>query len=226
MEFNYKSELGRYKRYYQNIGGFASKERTRNYSAVIFSFLAVSLFGWYAIRPTIQTILLLRKEIEDDKVVNQQMEEKIAKLIEAQSTYQSIQNQLHVIPEAVPGNPAAVDVASSIQSLVRTTNASLSALTISSAPLLGTEQSATTSTQATTNALTKPQKMETVPINLVVTGSYSQLISLIQNILSIRRVMTIDSLHIGRATETQSQLLPGNNTLQLVLRLNMYYLTE
>lgn len=236
MEFNYKTELNRYKRYYQSIGGIASKPRVRNYTAVIFSFLAVSLFGWYAIRPTIQTILLLRKEIADNKIVSQRMEDKIAKLIEAQSIYQKIQNQLSVVSQAVPQNPEAIDISTSIQSLIQTTNASLSALSVSSAPLLGNEPTTNpkgqssiqpnTATPVPKNTQGSNQNFISVPINLTVAGTYSQLFEIIRTLLDFPRIITIDSIHIGKTNESQSPSTSRDNVLQLVLKLNMYYVPK
>jgi Tfp pilus assembly protein PilO len=230
MEFNYKTEINRYRRYYQAIGGFASKQRAKNYSAVIFSFLAVSLFGWYAIRPTIQTILLLRREIDDDKIVNQKMEDKIAKLIEAQTTYQKIQNQLAVIGDAAPSNPQAIDLAASIQSLVRSSDASLSSLTVSSAPILGSEQSASQASALvsgnTPSTQTKNQNFVSVPLNLIASGTYTQLFGLVNKLLDYRRILTVENLQISKSTDNDIKSASGSNVLRLVLRLNMYYVSQ
>ncbi len=58
-----KSELQRFRRYYQRLGPFLTKQKNSQSTAAIFSLLAVSLFGWYAVRPTVPTILSLRREI-------------------------------------------------------------------------------------------------------------------------------------------------------------------
>ena len=75
--FDYKKEYDRYKRYYLSMEPVLTKPVNQAYTAIIFSFLAVSLFGWYAIRPTVQTIVTLKREIADKTVLNKQMEDKI-----------------------------------------------------------------------------------------------------------------------------------------------------
>ena len=88
MPFNYKTEIQRYRKYYHSLEPVLAKPRSKAYTTIVFSFLAVSLFGWYAIMPTIQTILFLQREIKDKTQLSTQMEDKIAALIEAQSYYQ------------------------------------------------------------------------------------------------------------------------------------------
>src|SRR3989338_2007521 len=120
MPFNYKTEIHRYKRYYQSIEQVANKPQARAYTTAIFSFLAVSLFGWYAIRPTLQTILYLRREIIDKTDISKKMEEKISNLIGAQATYQSVENQLPLLHAALPTNPQAVSLVQQIKKLADT----------------------------------------------------------------------------------------------------------
>src|SRR4030042_3240810 len=116
-----QNKFSRFRRYYTAIEPILDKPRTRIYTAVIFSFLAISLFGWYAIKPTVQTIITLRKEIAEKTILNQQMEEKIASLIEAQNQYQAIHPQLSLLKEAIPSNPEAIELVIQTKNLVQTT---------------------------------------------------------------------------------------------------------
>lgn len=222
MPFNYKTEIHRYKRYYQSIEQVASKPQARAYTTAIFSFLAVSLFGWYAIRPTLQTILFLQREIDDNKKINQQMEEKIGKLIEAHATYQSIKADLPYISQALPPDPELLSALGQIRNVAQLRGASISAITSSAAPLLSNEQTAP-------NKLTSPKdisnlKVKNVQLSVVLVGTYDILEGIIEDILSMRRIITIDTLNFTPNGETEQQLTFGSIPLKLVIRLNAHYI--
>src|SRR3972149_7715954 len=117
MPFNYRTELHRYRRYYQSIENITKRPNTHFYTTTIFSFLAVSLFGWYAIRPTIQTILFLQREIRDKTELNKKMEDKIAALIEAQAYYQEVEPLLPVLDESLPSQPDAIPLIMQLRNL-------------------------------------------------------------------------------------------------------------
>lgn len=222
MPFNYKTELHRYKRYYQSLEGVAAKPQARAYTTAIFSFLAISLFGWYAIRPTIQTILFLQKEIEDNKLINLQMEEKIGKLIEAHATYQSVQEDIPYLAQAVPPAPEALTALGQIRNIAIIRGASVSAITSSSAPLLSHEQTAPN--KATINKGVSNRKIKSVQLSVAVVGSYEMLQNIIDDIVTLRRIVTIDSLSFTPNRESEQQLLFGNIPLKLVMRLNAHYI--
>lgn len=219
MPFNYKTELHRYKRYYQSIGEVAIKPQTRAYTTAIFSFLAISLFGWYAIRPTLQTILFLQKEIDDNKLVNIQMEEKIGKLIEAHATYQSVQSDLPYLSQALPPTPEVLTAMGQIRNIAVIRGASISGITSSGAPLLSKEQNAPNKT-----TIKSSRKVKSVPLSIVVIGSFDSLRGIIEDILSLRRIVTIETLNFTPNRESELQVLAGSVPLKLVMKVNAHYI--
>jgi len=222
MPFNYKTEIHRYKRYYQSIEKIASKPFTRAYTTAIFSFLAVSLFGWYAIRPTIQTILYLQKEIEDNRLVNAQMEEKIGKLIEAHATYQGIEPDLPYISQALPLSSEVLTALGQVRNIALIRGASISAITSTSAPLLSKEQITPNKSAAPKGILNR--KVKSTQLSVVIVGTYDMLQGIIEDILSMRRIITIDALSFTPNRETEQQLMFGSIPLKLVMRLNAHYI--
>ncbi|MFZ5845065.1 MAG: type 4a pilus biogenesis protein PilO, partial [Patescibacteria group bacterium] len=209
-----KSTFTQYRRFYQVITPIVNRPYARPYTTVIFSILAVSLFGWYAIRPTVQTILFLRREIADKTVVNQKMEEKITALIEAQATYEEIQPRLPLVSEALPEIPEAIDIVTQLRNLAVTSGASISAIQTSSVPLLGTE--ATPSSKIAT-----AQKQAEFPVVTVISGPYTVVKSFLDGLISMRRLVTIEGMEISPLKGEE-----GSNNLRLVLRLNTYYLSN
>lgn len=214
MPFNYKTELSRYRRYYQSLERFTKEPRTNAYTTAIFSFLAVSLFGWYAIRPTINTILFLRRQIADNKKVSQQMEEKITNLIEAQALYQRAQLSLPTVKQALPENPEAIELLAQFHSLADVSEASISSVTVASAPLLGTNPS----TQKTPN-----KKVVDVPVTIVVVGTYTSIKSFLDGIADMRRILTVDAVSLLPEKEETGSAELADITIRATLKLTAHY---
>lgn len=202
-------------RYYQKIQPILKKPRARASTTAVFSFLAISLFVWYAIRPTAQTIIYLRRQIADKIVLNEQMENKITALIEAQATYESIAERLTVIKQALPENPDAIIVARQLRNLADISNATISAIQIPSLPILGQEAS-----PGAKLAAAKP--LEQFPISVVLIGTYPSLKSFLDGLLTMRRIVSIDAIAIKQTLSRQT----FSQDLQLSVRLMSYYSTQ
>ena len=222
MTFHYKTELHRYKRYYQSFGEAASKPVARAYTTAIFSFLAISLFGLYAIRPTVQTILFLRLEIDDNTLINLQMEEKIGKLIEAHAVYQSIEEDIPYLTQALPPSPEALTAIGQIRNIAIIRGASISAITSSSAPFLSKEQSAPNKSAPVKSIPNR--KVKSVQLAMSVVGTYDMLQGIIEDILSMSRIITIDALNFTPNRESDQQAAFGRMPIKLVMRLNARYI--
>lgn len=222
MPFNYKTELHRYKRYYQSIEGLAGKPKARAYTTAIFSFLAVSLFGWYAIRPTLQTILYLRKEIEDTQKVNQQMEEKIGKLIEAHAAYQRVQDDLPSIKEALPEAPEVLTAIGQIRNIAYLRSASISAITSSQTPLLPKSQTVPNAQEAMAREIPN-RKVNTVQMSVVLLGTYDALKGSIEDILGMRRLIAFETMSLTVDRTAQLQGAFGALPIKLIVRLQAHY---
>lgn len=202
-----------YKRYYQSIAPVIKKRKFRTSTAAVFSFLAASLFLWYAVRPTAQTIIYLQREIADKTVVNQQMETKITALIEAQATYENIKDRLPILEQALPHNPNAIFLAKQIKNIAALSNATISAMQVPSVPVIANE--------ATVGAkLTAVKPLEEFTMTVVFAGQYDAIRSVLSNIAKLRRITGFDMITIRPAAVTKSDT---PNTLQMSIRLKSYY---
>lgn len=223
MPYNYKTEIHRYRRYYQSIGQFIARPQAHAFTTTIFSFLAVSLFGWYAIRPTLQTILFLRREIDDNTKINQQMEEKIGKLIEAQAGYQRAQDFIPYMTQALPETADALEALGQIRNIALIRGASISAITSSSTPLLSKEKSSPNQ-QAALARIVPNRKTKSLQLSVVLRGTYDILSSIITDIVSMRRLISIESLNFALDNESEKQPLGSSVPLKLILKLHAYYI--
>lgn len=209
------AESNQFHRYYQKLQPIMKKPKMRASTTAVFSFLAISLFAWYAIRPTAQTIIYLRREISDKTALNEQMENKITALIEAQEKYESIENRLPVLRQALPGNPDAIILARQLRNLAAYSGASISAIQIPSLPILGQE--------ATPGAkLAPPKPLENFPVSITLTGQYPALKGFMDGLITMRRITSIDSIAFKLSTSKEAFA----NDLQLSLKLTSYYSTQ
>lgn len=220
MAFNYKTEYERYRRYYQSLEPTLKKPMTRTYTMAIFSFLAVSLFGWYGIRPTIQTILFLRREIADNLIVSQQMEDKITHLVEAQAAYQNAGEKLLTIDAALPQDPDVLSLATQLKNLANVTDSSLSAIQIPAVPLLPSIATVSAGPSLT-------DKLTEVPLVVVVTGTYTKIRAFLIGVIGMRRIFTIDTIGLAPSKDETAagRVSTASGTLlRMVLRINGYYM--
>ncbi len=221
MAFNYKTEYERYRKYYQSIEPVLKKPKSSAYTMAIFSFLAISLFGWYGIRPTLQTILFLRREIADNKEVNKRMEDKITHLVEAQAAYQGTVDSLPLIDEALPHDPEVLSLIAQLRNLAAENGGSLSAVQVPSVPILGN--------QATPSGTTaQAGKLTEIPLVVVITGPYTRLISFLDGLVHMRRIATLKTISMA---QTKEEIISGGKIatasgtlLRLVAKINTYYL--
>ncbi len=227
MPYNYKTELERYRRYYQSLQPILGKPRVQNYTSVIFSFLVVSLFGLYAIRPTLQTILTLRREIRDKTEISQKMEDKIAALIEAQANYSQVEASLPFVDQALPDSPEAIPLIIQLRNLASIVGVTLVSVQLPAVPLLGGE--------ATPAA--KPKTIQTagnqqaVDFSIGITGPYTAIQAFIGGIQEMRRIVTIQSISVSTGASAPQQdasgsAVPIGQQLQLNLKLLSYYLIQ
>lgn len=114
------------------------EKKTQKFTTLILTLAAFSFFGFFAISPTISTIVQLQKELEDNKFVNSKLEEKIKNLSLLQQRYNILKNDLEVATLAVPINPKVSYFTGQVQAISQDTNVILSGIQINEIELTKT----------------------------------------------------------------------------------------
>jgi hypothetical protein len=205
-----------YKKYYQAIGPLLADKKTKNYSTVIFFFLVLSVFGWYAIRPTIQTILTLRREIKDKTEISKKMDEKINALIQANSAYELALPTLPLLAGAVPKNPDVIQLVGRIKDIANRSGASVSAIQVSQVPLA----SSSAAPKKTSGAA---EVSQTIPVSVTLTGTYPDITSFFTNTTDLLRIISIESLQFSGNQKAVSSTVSASMPLKVTVRLVSYY---
>lgn len=162
------------------------KEKAQKISSIVFSLLALSFFGLFAIEPTLSTIAKLKKDLSDSKYVNEKLQEKISNLSSLQTKYNLLQNDIPIVLAAIPQNPQLPTLMGQIQSLSRQKN-----ITINNLQSYEIEAA---------NAK-KPDK-DFYSFSFVITGegSYTDIVNFLSSLTGMQRVITVDELLIGKAS--------------------------
>ncbi len=94
-----------------------NRQKVTAYLYIIFSFIALSFFGLFAIGPTITTIADLNKQYDEKKAALKQLEDKNAALKSLSAQYVDIQQDLTIIDNAIPESPKIGELTRQIEQL-------------------------------------------------------------------------------------------------------------
>ena len=176
---------------------------------LIFSILAVVFFAIFAVKPTLQTMSELIKEIEDKRALDEQLEQKIASLNTAQAQYQQFGQQLYLLDEAMPKTASLVEGLKIVEKLASENNLIIQGITISSVPneLVKADEN---------NAL-----RELLTFNVDLTGDYLKIRQFVENLMISRRMMLVDQVNFSLDSNRYQE------DLNAIVRVNLpYYLNE
>lgn len=197
----------KYKRYYTYIEPFFKAPILRTYTTLVLSFLTVSFFIVFAIRPTIKTIVSLNKQIGDGKFTDQKLQEKINALSMAQAEYNQVSGDLPVILASLPDNPSVAPFVKTLESVASSSGVSVNSFQLSNVDLLDFPSSRG-----------KKVALGEIGFTMVVSSPYKNLLSFLEFIRKVQRLIIIEKIAIGVSREKESK-----SALQLNLTGKMYY---
>lgn len=163
------------------------QEKTQKFTSVILTLIALSFFGIFAINPTISTIVRLRREVEDNQFTKEQLTQKINNLSSLSKQYQELEPDLPYILSAIPQDPQISLLVAQLQSLARDSQVSLEGLQ--------TFQVEVTTPQ------TAQKKYSSFSFSLAAEGNYENILSLIDSIARIQRILSLDIIALNRKAD-------------------------
>ncbi|MBL7159796.1 type 4a pilus biogenesis protein PilO [Candidatus Microgenomates bacterium] len=166
----------------------------------ILSFLTMSFFGIFAIKPTLQTITQLRREITDSQLVNDALEQKIITQSQLKEEFKKIEKDLPLISKALPSEPSFSFFLQDLEDLAQETETTVSGVKINSVDLTKKETKSSIS----------------VSSSFALSGDYSACKNFLERLLNNSRLYTVDRFEI-RSNPT------GIKTIKLDLGIDAYY---
>lgn len=166
---------------------YLNQERTQKFMSIALTLLALSFFGFFAINPTISTILKLRKELSDNQFVYNQLNVKIKNLSELRIRYADLQNDLSTITDAIATQPDVHLLFAQIQSAAQQSSIKILKLQNFEVEVLKNS--------------TGPKKpYYSYSFSMAGSGSLESVSNFVSTITNMQRVINIDILAINNTT--------------------------
>jgi Tfp pilus assembly protein PilO len=160
-------------------------EKTQLYTMLGFTLAAMSFFGIFAINPTLSTIAELERQFDDLKFVQQQLITKTQNLSILTEKYQSLENDVPVVLDAMPQKAEAAKFLGQVNALL-----ARSQLQVRSLRTFGVE--------LTPDKKPGDGKAFSFLFSLEAEGSYEDMLSFIQSITRINRLVVVSSVDIDK----------------------------
>lgn len=184
-----KSENNLYSRYSTYVKPLTRNPLVKTYGTKIFTLLVMSIFIFYAIKPTVETILVLQKKLDDSNLVLKQIKEKTSNLAKAQQNYENLDQIVKDKIEAyVPDNVGLKSVISELETTAKKYEASISALQIQPLNLEIQKENTVGS-------------ISEIEFTFNVEGEYQTLISILQDLKSSGRLISINNISLSKLSE-------------------------
>jgi Tfp pilus assembly protein PilO len=192
-------------RYYTYIRPIVRSKFAKTYSSLIFSIITISIFSYYAIRPTVTTILSLQKSIEEQTDILNKVQEKGRSLSTGKANYENIGPEVREkINNLIPDNPALAQLIDSLTYAAQTSEASVSGLQFQQVDLENKK-----------NQITRDAPLTQVDFTLNTQGSYQNLMKLLTALKRTDRLVTITSVNFVQ---------PADANLIMTINGKAYYL--
>ncbi len=175
---------------------YLTPERSQKFFGIVLTLCALSLFGFFAIKPTVSTILKLKKELADNQFVFDQLETKIKNLTTLRKQYFNLQNDLPVVTNAITVQPDVHLLFAQIQSVAQASNINIKKLQNFQVEVLKNDKSAN-------------KNYYSYSFSIAGAGSFENISKFIQTITNMERIISIDAFSIN-LTDQSSQSLEFN----------------
>lgn len=184
---------------------YLQKEKTRTYSSLVFSLLAIMFFGIFAINPTLSTITNLQRQIKDNQEIYDKLQKKIASLTSLRSEYEKIKFDIPIIDDALPQEPSVTLLTAQIQAIGQNANVTINKLQVQEIELANRNPLA-----ASQNQLGADQ-YSAFTFSVDAIGSYENIIDFVAVVGNFQRLTTIEAVSI---TTNEDIIRPNNITIR------------
>ncbi|MCL5970321.1 MAG: type 4a pilus biogenesis protein PilO [Patescibacteria group bacterium] len=173
-------------------------KKTQNFIGLGFTLLSLSIFGIFAINPTVSTIVQLRKQIKDNEGYYEKLDRKINNLSMLQTKYNLLQQDLSLILIAIPETPTVPRFTGQLQTLAKENNIKLGRVQTSEVDLFPSKNDS---------------KLYFFGFSIEAQGSYENLLNFLSSLVNFERTTTIEAISIspGNDLKKEENLMMGIN---------------
>ncbi|MBI2017557.1 type 4a pilus biogenesis protein PilO [Candidatus Daviesbacteria bacterium] len=190
-----KNQSTIYSRYFTYIKPISKFPIIKTYGSTIFTLLIMIIFIFFAIKPTIETILVLQKKLENYDEIQKKVEQKANDLSQGKQNYDNLDENLKIrLQNAIPDSADISSIISNIEQITKSHNASISAIQIQ--PIILTPRD-----EKIVGTLAE------VNFTVNIEGFYPGLVAILQDLRLSSRLFSIENLTINKLTEGSGLIL-------------------
>jgi Tfp pilus assembly protein PilO len=182
---------------------------------LVLSLFVVSFFIAFALRPTIISITTLKKNITESQATLKTLDVKVANLQKASKELDAIKPFLPTLNREIPNDGAKYSpLILAVEGLAQETGVQLESESLGSTLLFSRLLSPFTPN--------KSQNIVLLPFTVRVTGTYPNVYNFLTKLVSIERVIAVDSVTISREASSKN----STGLVSLNVSGNAYYLAD
>jgi len=197
MSLSLNNQVSRIKPLYEYLKKQQENYRFNRAVEISATFVLISFFLIFAIRPTVLTISSLWGDIQSKRILKTQMETQIDNIVKAQDLFSQVQGSYQIINDSLPDRPEFSQAASQIQQTGLNSGLDINSF-------------AYDIPSDNKNSIAPFVKDYQVSLNL--TGSFSAVTKTISDLLMNRRLTNISSINIGPSNPVTSGTPAGNSS--------------
>lgn len=172
-------------RYFTYVRPITRNKFVKTYSSLVFSLIAIFIFSYYAIRPTVATILSLQKSIEEQNQVLETLRKKVNDLSLGKQNYDNIQPSVrNKLDNMIPNNPALSHLLDSLTYAADQSEASLSGVQF---------QPITLENKST--RVTKAAEVKEIEFSMNLQGDFANLMEVLTVLKRLDRLVTVSTIN-------------------------------
>jgi Tfp pilus assembly protein PilO len=185
---------------YQYLRKQADNKKFLKYLEIGATFSLITIFLFFAIKPTATAISTLVGEIKSKELNIKNMKNKIIDLMKAQDLYSQVQEKYSLVDSSFPSNQRLYQVASNFSTVSQQSSVANSKLFFN----------------LNTADTEKSNTSESYKVVLSGTGQYPSILEVIKKLASTRRLVDIKSIQISNSDELNNKnVLPGSVTFSI-----------
>lgn len=184
-----KSQSQIYSRYFTYIKPITRFPLVKTYGSTIFTLLTMIVFIFFAVKPTLETIVVLQKKLADSNEVLKKVNQKAKDLSLGKANYEKLPSQVKSrVSAAIPDTVSLKSVIDTLEESTKQHDASVSAIQIQ--PLV-----------LQTKADNQVGTITELSFTFNAEGKYENLTALLKTLRSSVRLISIDSLSFSKLAE-------------------------
>lgn len=198
----WRASYSRYKRLlYNAMSSHGKKRDLKSYLEIFLSLATIIIFAVFALRPTLNAIATLIKEIETKEEIIGRLDIKITNLEKARRVYDEEEERISLVLDAMPKYASPDDFFRQIENVSYENGTPVVSFSINETPLVGGGPVKREKSE------TFPQEIDFFSFSINLEADYPLLYDFLSTLQKLRRPVQIDSVNIQPRTRDQRKVL-------------------